>query len=132
MVKTLTLVLIISISLFALESKDENTTISQDTNNSLSMKKQDIFKKNCLSCHANLSFTLENIFFKYLLKYSSEISVKNALVDFLKNPNEDTSVMSKSYIRSFGIKNRTNLSDQKLNKAIGLYWDRYKVFGKLR
>jgi len=85
----------------------------------------------CFACHKQLSFSLERIFFRYLLKYSDETSVKSALVDFLKHPNSDTSVMQKEYIRNFGLKQKTSLSDEELKEAIDFYWDKYTVFGRI-
>ncbi len=93
--------------------------------------KADIYEENCLACHKQLSFSLEKIFFRYLLKYSDEVSVKSALIDFLKQPNADTSVMSKEYTRSFGLKQKSELSDDALKKAIDIYWEKYTVFGKI-
>ena len=93
---------------------------------------ENIYKENCLVCHKPLSFNLKSIYFSYLLKYSSEDAVKLALIDYLKEPNKDTSVMPKDYIRSFGLKKATLLSDEELKKAVDYYWDRYKVFGKLK
>ena len=92
----------------------------------------DIYERNCLACHKQLSFNLEKIFFRYLLKYSDEVSVKSALIDFLKAPNKDTSVMSKEYIRSFGLKQKSDLSKEALKEAVDIYWQKYTVFGKLK
>jgi len=90
------------------------------------------YETNCLACHKQLSFDLEKIFFRYLLKYSDEISVKSALIDFLNNPNTDTSVMSKEYLRSFGLKQKSDLNEKDLKEAVDIYWEKYKVFGKLK
>ena len=83
-------------------------------------------------CHRQLSFNLKQIYFDYLLKYSSEEAVKLAMIDYLKNPNKDTSVMSKDYIRRFGAKRATPLNDQELEMAVDYYWNKYKIFGKLK
>jgi len=93
---------------------------------------QKTYETNCLVCHKQLSFDLGTIFFEYLLKYSDEVSVKSALVDFLENPNSDTSVMTKEYIKSFGLKQKSELSKKVLQEAIDVYWEKYTVFGKLR
>ena len=93
---------------------------------------EDIYESNCLSCHKQLSFNLEKIFFRYLLKYSDEVSVKSALIDFLKHPNIDTSVMSKEYTKSFGLKQKSELNEYKLKEAIDIYWEKYSVFGKIK
>jgi hypothetical protein len=92
---------------------------------------QNIYEKNCVPCHKPLSIGLDKIFFRYLLKYSSEISVKSALIYFLKQPNKYTSAMSKEQIRRLGIKSKTNLTNSELKNAIDIYWNKYKVFGKL-
>jgi len=89
------------------------------------------YESNCVKCHDPLSISLEKIFFRYLVKYSSELSVKTAMIDFLKNPNKQTSALSDEQIRRFGIKSKSHLSDEELKNAIDIYWDRYKVFGKL-
>ncbi len=93
---------------------------------------QNIYDTNCLICHKQLSFNLEKIFFRYLLKYSDEVSVKLALIDYLKQPNSDTSVMSKEYTRSFGLKQKSELNEDKLKEAIDIYWEKYTVFGKIQ
>jgi hypothetical protein len=107
------------------------TTLVADTNSTMTANEK-IYNENCLVCHKPLSFNLKSIYFDYLLKYSSEDAVKLALIDYLKEPNKDTTVMPKDYIRSFGLKNRTLLSDKELKKAVDYYWDIYKVFGKLK
>ena len=92
----------------------------------------DIFDEKCVYCHKMLSISLKDMFFKYLLKYSSENSVKSVLLFYLKNPKPELSVMPKEYINIFGIKQKSDLNDSELKKAIDIYWDRYKVFGKIK
>jgi len=96
------------------------------------LQNEKIYTENCLVCHKQLSFNLKSIYFSYLLKYSSEDAVKLALIDYLKEPNKDTSVMPKDYIKSFGIKKKTLLNDKELNEAIDYYWNKYNVFNKLK
>ena len=92
---------------------------------------QNIYEKNCISCHRPLSIGLDKIFFRYLIKYSSELSVKSAMIDFLKDPNIQTSAMTDEQLRLLGVKLKTHLSDKELEEAIDIYWERYKIFGKL-
>jgi len=94
--------------------------------------KTDIYTENCLQCHNQMSLTMQKIFMRYLLKYSSEVSVKQALYDFLKNPNYFTSALRKDQIARYGLKNKTTLTDEQLREAIEIYWEKYKVFGKLK
>ncbi len=91
-----------------------------------------IYTKECLKCHKQMSLSMQEIFMSYLKKYSSEVSVKSALIDFLKNPNYFTSALRKEQIARYGLKNKTILKDEELRKAIDIYWEKYKIFGKLQ
>ncbi len=112
------LFLLLSISLFA-KNLDKNTT--------------NIYEKNCVPCHKNFPISLEKLFFRYLLKYSSEKSVKQALIDYLKDPNYYTTVITESnLIDKYGLKQKTKLNDKELKEAIDIYWGKYKVIGRLK
>lgn len=91
-----------------------------------------IYEKNCVNCHKIYGPDLRKLFFDYLLVYSSEKRVKKAIFNFLKNPNPDRSIMDKEYIKKYGVKQKSRLSDKKLKKAIDIYWDKYKVIGKIK
>lgn len=92
----------------------------------------DIYQTNCIPCHNKIDVSLEKLFFRYLLKHSSEKSVKNSLINYLKNPTVDTTVMPEAFIKRYGIKKRSTLKDKELEKAVDIYWEKYKVFGKLK
>ncbi len=95
-------------------------------------QKENIYEQNCMKCHKQMSLTMQKIFMRYLLKYSSEVAVKSALIDFLRQPDYLTSALRKDQIARYGLKNKTTLSDEQLKRAIDIYWDKYKVFGKLK
>lgn len=94
--------------------------------------KKDIYESNCIKCHKKLPVTIDKYFYRYLLKYSSEKNVKNAMFEYLKKPSQEMTIMPEAFIKRFGIKKKTKLSDDKLNEALDLYWEKYKVFGKLK
>ncbi len=96
------------------------------------LKAEDIYEKNCVECHKNFTIGLDKLFMSYLKKYSDEVSVKSALIDFLKNPNRATTAMSDEYIRRLGIKSKTDLNDSALKEAIDIYWQKYNVFDKIK
>jgi len=75
---------------------------------------------------------IDKFFYRYLLKYSSERSVKASLFEYLKNPTKEKSILPEGLLNRFGVKDKTTLSDKELKKAIDAYWEEYKVFGKLR
>ena len=93
---------------------------------------ENIYESNCVKCHSKLPVTIDKYFYRYLLKYSSEKDVKKAMFDYMKNPTVEKTIMSESFITRFGIKKKTNLSDEKLKEALDIYWDEYKIFGKLK
>lgn len=91
-----------------------------------------VYKDNCVSCHEELPVSIDKYFYRYLLKYSSEKDVKKAMKMYLENPSEKSSVMGDAFINRFGIKTKTHLSPEVLDKALNDYWQTYKVFGKLK
>ena len=93
---------------------------------------EDAFERNCVSCHQDLPSTLQEMFKRYLLVYSSENNVKAGIKHYLKYPSKDISTMSDLFIERYGIKEKTTLNENKLDEAIDIYWDKYKVFGKLK
>ncbi|AXX92593.1 hypothetical protein CPU12_01865 [Malaciobacter molluscorum LMG 25693] len=91
-----------------------------------------IYEKNCISCHKDIPVSIDKYFYRYLLKYSSEEDVKKAMFSYMKNPTKETTVMPEAFILRFKLKEPTRLSDKELKKAIDIYWEKYKVFGKLK
>ena len=90
------------------------------------------YQTDCVSCHEKLPVSIDKYFYRYLLKYSSERSVKEAMSNYLKSPKEETTIMPEAFISRFGIKKKTTLTDAKLKEALDEYWEIYKVFGKLK
>ncbi|WP_457594756.1 hypothetical protein [Hydrogenimonas sp.] len=75
--------------------------------------------------------TLEKFFFDYLLEYSSERQVKKALRRYLKHPKKKSSLAAEELVERYGLMPKTRLSDDDLRRAIDIYWEKYKVFGKI-
>ncbi|RXJ70059.1 hypothetical protein CRV08_00405 [Halarcobacter ebronensis] len=92
----------------------------------------DVYETNCLHCHNKLPVSIDKYFYRYLLKYSSERAVKKAMKDYLLNPTKENTIMPEAFIKRFGVKKKTTLSEKKLTEAIDKYWEEYKVFGKLK
>jgi hypothetical protein len=116
--------LIVSFSI-ALNAEFGESNITMDS-------KVDIYIGNCLPCHEYMPASLEMIFMSYLKKYSGEVTVKETLKEFLRNPTKDSSAMSELFISQFGVKEKTILSEEDLNKAINIYWEKYNVKSKLK
>ena len=92
----------------------------------------DVYETNCVSCHKNLPVSIDKYFYKYLLIYSGETDTKNAIINYLKVPIKETSVMSDAFLSRFGVKRKTTLDEKELKIAVDRYWEIYKVFGKLK
>lgn len=93
---------------------------------------KDIYERNCVPCHEELPTSLQKMFMRYLLVYGTEENMKIGIKHYLKHPSKDISMMFDIFIESYGIKKRTSLTQKELDKAIDIYWDKFKVFGKLR
>lgn len=92
----------------------------------------DAYEHNCVECHKELSTTLQHIFMRYLLVYGGEKNMKAGLKHYLKYPSKEISVMPELFVDNYGIKKKTNLSDEEIDKALDIYWDKFKVFNKLK
>lgn len=89
------------------------------------------YDRHCVPCHRELPTSLQGMFKNYLLVYSGEETVKAALRHYMRYPSRHISVMSDLFVDTYGIKAKLHISEQELHEAIEVYWERYKVFGKL-
>lgn len=94
--------------------------------------KADIYEKACVSCHKEISVSIDKYFYRYLLKFSSEKRVKKELFAYLLEPTKDTTIMPEAFINRFGIKKPSTLTKKELKDAVNIYWEKYKIFGKLK
>ncbi|MDA7817883.1 hypothetical protein N9A28_06800 [Sulfurimonas sp.] len=92
----------------------------------------DVYQENCVECHKTLRVSIDKYFYKYLLMYSGERDIKYAMINYLQYPAYETSVMSDEFISKYGIKQKSRLSKQEIEEAVDTYWEKYKVFGKLK
>ncbi len=93
---------------------------------------ENVYERNCVPCHKDLPTSLQQMFKGYLLVYSGEQNVKAGIKHYLKYPNKSITVMSDLFIENFGIKKKTTLSPEELNEAVDIYWEKFKVFNKLK
>ena len=92
-----------------------------------------LFEQNCVACHKDMAVKIDKFFYRYLLKYSSEADVKKAMIGYLKNPKMETSILNNDgLIQRFGVKKKTTLNDEELKEAVDQYWEKYKIFNKLK
>ncbi len=86
----------------------------------------DAFEQNCVKCHVN-EFQFSMFMRKYTLKYSSQRAIKEAVYRYLKNPQYEKSVLPYGYLKRFGIKKKSLLSDEELEKMIDVYYEKYNM-----
>lgn len=89
-------------------------------------------KQIVLNVIKKLPVSIDKYFYRYLLKYSGEKALKNSMFEYLKNPSKENTIMPEAFINRFGVKKKSKLNDDKLKEAIDIYWEKYKVFGKLK
>lgn len=97
-----------------------------------SYAEDDAYERNCVECHKELPTTLQRMFMRYLLIYGGEKNMKAGLKHYLKYPSKEISVLPELFIDNYGIKQKTNMSDEEIEEAIDIYWDKFKVFNKLK
>jgi hypothetical protein len=90
------------------------------------------FDKNCIQCHRKLSSSPQDIMKYYLLTYSGENNVKMGMDHYMKHPSKDISAMPAQFLSEYGIKTHQKLSDEELNEALNIFWERYKVMNRLK
>jgi len=114
----------------------ESSQRSLETNTSeVSIPKRvedNVYTRNCVPCHEYLPSSLERMFMSYLKVYSGELTLKESLKAFLRNPDREFSVMSDLFLDRFGVKEKTTLSEAELKEAVDIYWDKYNIRNKLR
>jgi len=93
---------------------------------------ENIYDRKCVPCHRELPTSLQQMFMSYLSLYSGEKNVKAVLKYYLSYPSKGMSVMSDLFIDSYGIKDKTTLTKEELSEAVDIYWERFKVFDKLK
>lgn len=90
------------------------------------------FDKQCLACHQKMEIPFSSFYMQYLLNFSSNIRVKEAMFYFLKEPIAGQSMMDSAIIREYGLMPRLKISDETLKSLIDDYVKQYDVKRKLQ
>lgn len=93
---------------------------------------EDAYERHCVGCHKSLPTTLQRMFMNYLVVYGGEKNMKAGLKHYLQYPSKHISVMSDLFIDNYGIKKKTTLTSSEIDEALDVYWDKFKVFDKLK
>ncbi len=97
------------------------TTLFAESNN------RDDLEKNCLACHKRQQIPSSLIYKRYLLKYSSNEKIKEAIFHYLKEPRKEHSIMPKPFFLKFPMKKRVKLDDETLKDNISAYLKKFDI-----
>ncbi len=89
-------------------------------------------EKNCLKCHEQNQLPSKLIYKRYLLKYSTPTNIKNAMFNYIKNPDPKNSIMPPQFFLKFEIKKRLDLDDETLKRDIELFIKKYDIKKRLK
>lgn len=89
------------------------------------------FEEACIKCHIEGNIPNEVIYKRYLSKYSSHKKMSEAMVDYLKNPTKQKTIMPPRFIDIFGLKEAMTLSDDELNKHVNELIKTYDIKKRL-
>ena len=107
--------IVLTLSLFAVESVVNN----------------DALETNCLHCHQEQQIPSNLISKRYLMKYSTDNRVEEAMYKYLKNPKKEHSIMPAPFFSKFPMKEKSVLDDGSLQKMIKIFFEKYNMKKKL-
>ena len=81
----------------------------------------------CLSCHAQQQIPNRLIYKRYLMQYSTDNRMEEAIFRYLKNPNKETSIMPPQFFLKFPMKERLELDDTRLKINIREYLKKFNI-----
>ncbi len=84
-------------------------------------------QKECLQCHTEQQIPSDQIYRRYLMKYSTSERIQKAIFAYIKNPDQKHSIMPPQFFLKFPMKEATTLNDDELNKMIVRYLDAFDV-----
>jgi len=88
-------------------------------------------QQKCLNCHHHQQIPNTLIYKRYLMKYSTEKRMEDAMFAYLKNPSKAFSIMPAPFFLKFPMKKKIKLDDVTLRKNIKSYLDTFDIKKKL-
>ena len=85
------------------------------------------YDKECLTCHNKLPITFDKFYMQYLIKFSSNKRIKEAMFYYLKDPKKEQSVMNASVVKKLGLMPKLDLDDKTLEELIQRYINSYDI-----
>ena len=107
--------IVLTLSLFAVESVVNN----------------DALEINCLHCHQEQQIPSNLISKRYLMHYSTDKRVEEAMFKYLKDPKKEHSIMPAPFFSKFPMKEKSMLDDVSLKQNIKVFFEKYNMKKKL-
>jgi len=93
--------------------------------------KDNAFANTCLSCHQQQQIPSSLIYKRYLMKYSTNKGMEEAMFVYMKDPKKEHSIMPAPFFLKFPMKENIDLDDDTLRKHIKAYLDMFDIKKKL-
>ena len=84
-------------------------------------------EENCLTCHQKQQIPSSLIYRRYLMKYSTDAKMQEAIFRYLKNPKKEDSIMPPPFFLKFPMKESVELDDVTLKDNIRAYLKKFDV-----
>jgi hypothetical protein len=88
-------------------------------------------ERDCLSCHKEIKVPNKLIYKRYLMEYSTKEYMKDAIINYLKNPNKKNSIMPSVFFSKFPMKGAIRKDKKHLEKDVLEYLDKFDIKKKL-
>jgi hypothetical protein len=88
-------------------------------------------QKSCLGCHEKNQIPSELIYKRYLMKYSTNSSMQEAIFNYLKSPLKKESIMPPVFFLKFPMKKRMQMEDDALKMEIEAFLKQYDIRKRL-
>jgi hypothetical protein len=89
------------------------------------------FTNTCLSCHQQQQIPSSLIYKRYLMKYSTNKGMEEAMYTYMKDPKKEHSIMPAPFFLKFPMKEKISLDDRTLRKHIQAYLIEFDIKKKL-
>ena len=90
-----------------------------------------ILQKNCIECHIKQKIPSELIYRRYLMRYSTHKEIRKTLLEYLKAPSKETSIMPRQFFLKFPQKEAVDMNDTDLKESIDAYLDYFDIKERL-
>jgi len=86
---------------------------------------------NCLHCHQEQQIPSNLIAKRYLMQYSTDNRIEEAMFKYLKDPKKEHSIMPAPFFSKFSMKEKSQLDDVSLKQNIKVFFEKYNIKKKL-